>query len=160
MNNLILVVDDDDLTRMQLRELLKSVGYWVAEAGNGEEALAAYTQLQPEMVLLDALMPKMDGFRCCERLRQLAGGDDIPILMITALYDQNSVERAFNAGATDYIAKPIQWLVLRSRVLRLLEASRNHEKITAANRTSTVARSAIKNCIGSCPYGYLGLEYC
>lgn len=129
MNNLILVVDDDDLTRMQLRELLKSVGYWVAEAGNGEEALAAYTQLQPEMVLLDALMPKMDGFRCCERLRQLAGGDDIPILMITALYDQNSVERAFNAGATDYIAKPIQWLVLRSRVLRLLEASRTMKKL-------------------------------
>ncbi len=129
MNNLILVVDDDDLTRMQLRELLKSVGYWVAEAGNGEEALAAYTQLQPEMVLLDALMPKMDGFKCCERLRQLAGGDDVPILMITALYEQSSVEKAFNAGATDYITKPIQWLVLRSRVSRLLEASRTMKKL-------------------------------
>ncbi|MGB7377819.1 MAG: PAS domain-containing protein [Rivularia sp. (in: cyanobacteria)] len=129
MNNLILVVDDDDLTRMQLRELLKSVGYCVAEASDGEEALAAYSQLQPEMVLLDALMPKMNGFRCCERLRQLAAGDDIPILMITALYDQSSVERAFNAGATDYITKPIQWLVLRSRVLRLLEASRTMKKL-------------------------------
>ncbi len=129
MNNLILVVDDDDLTRMQLRELLKSAGYRVAEAGNGEEALVAYTQLQPEMVLLDALMPKMDGFRCCERLRQLAGGDDIPILMITALYEQSSVEKAFNAGATDYITKPIQWLVLRSRVSLLLEASRAMKKL-------------------------------
>ncbi len=129
MNNLILVVDDDELTRMQLRELLKSAGYWVAEAGNGEEAMAAYTQLQPEMVLLDALMPKMDGFRCCERLRQVAGGEDIPVLMITALYDQSSVEKAFNAGATDYITKPIQWLVLRSRVSRLLEASRNMKEL-------------------------------
>ena len=129
MNNLILVVDDDELTRMQLRELLKSAGYWVAEAGNGEEALAAYTQLQPEMVLLDALMPKIDGFRCCERLRQLPGGEDIPILMITALYEQSSVEKAFNAGATDYITKPIQWLVLRSRVSRLLEASRAMKKL-------------------------------
>ncbi|MGB6300610.1 MAG: response regulator, partial [Rivularia sp. (in: cyanobacteria)] len=129
MNNLILVVDDDELTRMQLRELLKSAGYWVAEAGNGEEALVAYTQLQPEMVLLDALMPKMDGFTCCARLRQLAGGQDIPILMITALYEQSSVEKAFNAGATDYITKPIQWLVLRSRVSRLLEASRAMKKL-------------------------------
>ncbi|MEM7578834.1 MAG: PAS domain-containing protein [Cyanobacteria bacterium P01_A01_bin.80] len=129
MTNLILVVDDDELTRIQLRELLKSAGYWVAEAANGEEALAAYTQLQPEIVLLDALMPKMDGFNCCTRLRQLPGGKDIPVLMITALYDQSSVERAFNAGATDYITKPIQWLVLRSRILRLVEASRTMKQL-------------------------------
>ncbi|MEO0685560.1 MAG: response regulator, partial [Cyanobacteria bacterium J06649_11] len=129
MTNLILVVDDDELTRMQLRELLKSAGYWVAEASNGEEALAAYIQLQPEMVLLDALMPEMDGFSCCERLRQIPGGKDVPILMVTALYEQNSVEKAFNAGATDYITKPVQWLVLRQRVLRLLEASRTMKKL-------------------------------
>ena len=129
MTNLILVVDDDELTRMQLRELLKSAGYWVAEAGNGDEALAAYSQLQPEIILLDALMPGMDGFTCCARLRQLAGGKDIPVLMITALYDQSSVERAFSAGATDYITKPIQWLVLRSRILRLVEASRTMKKL-------------------------------
>ncbi|MGF1675450.1 MAG: PAS domain-containing protein, partial [Rivularia sp. (in: cyanobacteria)] len=129
MTNLILVVDDDDLTRMQLRELLKSAGYSVAEATNGEEALAVYTQLQPNIILLDALMPRMDGFRCCERLRQLPGGEDIPILMITALYEQSSVEKAFNAGATDYITKPIQWLVLRQRVHRLLEADRTMQKL-------------------------------
>ena len=129
MTNLILVVDDDELTRMQLRELLKSAGYWVAEASNGEEALAAYTQLQPEMILLDALMPQMDGFSCCQRLRQLPRGEDIPILIITALYEQSSVEKAFNAGATDYITKPIQWLVLRQRVRRLLEASRTVQKL-------------------------------
>ncbi|MDY6899253.1 MAG: PAS domain-containing protein [Cyanobacteriota bacterium] len=129
MTNLILVVDDDELTRIQLRELLKSAGYWVAEAGNGEEALAAYSQLQPEIVLLDALMPLMDGFACCARLRQLPGGKDIPILMITALYDQSSVERAFGAGATDYITKPIQWLVLRSRIHRLVEARRTMKQL-------------------------------
>ncbi|MGD1914352.1 MAG: PAS domain-containing protein [Rivularia sp. (in: cyanobacteria)] len=129
MSNLILVVDDDELSRMQLRELLKSAGYLVAEASNGEEALAAYSQLQPQMVLLDALMPQMDGFSCCARLRQLPGGKDIPILMITALYEQSSIEKAFNAGATDYITKPIQWLVLRSRVLRLIEASKTMQKL-------------------------------
>ncbi|NJN09133.1 MAG: PAS domain-containing protein [Richelia sp. RM1_1_1] len=129
MTNLILVVDDDRLTRMQLRELLKSAGYSVAEATNGEEALTVYTQLQPNMVLLDALMPQMDGFKCCERLRQLPGGEDIPILIITALYEESSVEKAFNAGATDYITKPIQWLVLRQRVHRLLEAHHTMKKL-------------------------------
>ncbi|MEA5599437.1 PAS domain-containing protein [Rivularia sp. UHCC 0363] len=129
MTNLILVVDDDDLIRMQLRELLESAGYRVAQASNGEDGLAACTKLQPDMVLLDALMPLMDGFSCCERLRQLPGGKDIPILMITALYEQSSVERAFNAGATDYITKPIQWLVLRQRVHRLLEASSTMKKL-------------------------------
>ncbi len=129
MSNLILVVDDDNLTRMQLGELLKSAGYLVAEASNGEEALAVYTQLQPQMVLLDALMPQMDGFNCCARLRQLPGGEDIPILMITALHEQSSVEKAFNAGATDYITKPILWSVLRQRVRRMLEASSTMEKL-------------------------------
>ena len=129
MTKLILVVDDDDLMRMQLCELLKSAGYWVAQASNGEEALAAYTQLQPDMVLLDALMPLIDGFNCCARLRQLPQGKDVPILMITALYEQSSVEKAFNAGATDYITKPIQWLVLRQRVRRLLSASSTMKKL-------------------------------
>ena len=129
MSNLILVVDDDNLTRMQLRELLKSAGYWVAEASNGEEALAAYSQLQPDMVLLDALMPQMDGFSCCQRLRQLPRGEDVPVLMITALYDEASVERAFNAGASDYISKPIRWLVMRQRVRRMLEASSTMQKL-------------------------------
>ncbi len=123
MTNLILVVDDDHLVRMQLRELLEIVGYRVAEASNGEEALAIYSQLQPDMVLLDGLMPGMDGFTCCAQLQKLPGGDRTPVLMITALYDEASLERAYAAGATDFITKPIKWQVLRQRVRRLLEAS-------------------------------------
>lgn len=123
MTNLILVVDDDDLIRMQLCDLMQQAGYQVAEASNGSEALAAYTRLHPEIVLIDAIMPVMDGFTCCTELQKLPGGANTPILMITALYDQTSVERAFAAGATDYITKPIQWEVLRQRVSRLIKAS-------------------------------------
>lgn len=122
MTNLILVVDDDDLIRMQLCNLMQQAGYQVAEASNGSEALAAYTHLHPEIVLIDAIMPVMDGFTCCTELQKLAGGAT-PILMITALDDQASVERAFAVGATDYITKPIQWEVLRQRVSRLIKAS-------------------------------------
>jgi PAS domain S-box-containing protein len=123
MPNLILVVDDDDLIRMHLCDLMQQAGYQVAQASNGSEALAAYTRLQPELMLIDAIMPVMDGFTCCTELQKLPGGANTPILMITALDNQASVERAFAVGATDYITKPIQWEVLRQRVSRLIKAS-------------------------------------
>lgn len=119
---LILVVDDDDLTRIHLCELIEEAGYQVAQASNGSEALAIYTRLHPDIVLLDAMMPVMDGFACCSQLQELPNGKDTPVLMITALYDQATVEQAFAVGATDFITKPIQWPVLRQRLRRLLEA--------------------------------------
>ncbi|MGJ5676249.1 MAG: PAS domain-containing protein [Nostochopsis sp.] len=124
MTNLILVVDDDDLVRRQLHDLLAEVGYEVVEASSGEEALAVYTQQQPKLVLLDALMSGMDGFSCCAQLKTLPGGDRTPVLMVTGLVDQESIEKAFTAGATDFVTKPIKWPILHQRVQRLLEASR------------------------------------
>ncbi|MBF2063959.1 MAG: PAS domain-containing protein [Calothrix sp. C42_A2020_038] len=129
MTNLILIVDDDVLTRIQLRELLENSEYQIIEASSGEQALSLYCQKQPEMVLLDALMGEMDGFTCCAHLRKLPKGENIPILMITGLSDHTSVERAFSSGATDYITKPIHWQVLRQRVRRLLEAKRIMEEL-------------------------------
>lgn len=120
----ILVVDDDRLTRLQLRRAMEQLGYQVTEAENGEQALAAYTQLQPDLVLLDALMPVMDGFTCCRKMRSHSYlGDRTPILIVTALEDSKSVDLAFDAGATDYITKPIHWAVLRQRVRYLLQTS-------------------------------------
>ncbi|MBW4605492.1 MAG: PAS domain-containing protein [Calothrix sp. FI2-JRJ7] len=129
MNNLILVVDDDALTRMQLRELLEYSGYQIIEACSGSEALVLYQERQPDMVLLDALMGEMDGFTCCAQLRSFPQAENLPILMVTGLADQISVENAFSAGATDYVTKPIHWQVLRQRVRRLLEAKHTMEKL-------------------------------
>lgn len=124
---LILVVDDDKFMRIQLRHAMAQSGYRVAEASDGDQAIAIYLDLQPDIVLLDAMMPVMDGFACCKLLRNLKRNDfeaaNLPVLMITALEDQESVDQAFIAGATDYITKPIHWAVLRQRVRRLLEAS-------------------------------------
>ena len=130
---LVLVVDDDKFMRIQLRRAMEQAGYQVAEASDGEQGLAAYTQLHPDIVLLNALMPVMDGFAYCTRLQTLPGGDRIPVLMITALEDQKSVDRAFEAGATDYITKPIQGAVLRQRVRRLLQTSRVTEELQRQN---------------------------
>lgn len=121
---LILVVDDDRFMRIQLRLVMEQAGYEVVEASDGDQAIAAYTRFHPDIVLLDALMPVMDGFTCCSQLQTLPGGDSTPVLMITALEDQESVDQAFEAGANDYITKPIHWAVLRQRVRRLIQSSR------------------------------------
>jgi len=129
---LVLVVDDDKSMRMLLRLALEQEGYQVVEANDGEACLAAYRHHQPDVVLLDAVMPVMDGFACCAQLQTFSGKDSplgdgcasrTPILMITVLDDPDSVERAFEVGATDYITKPIHWAVLRHRVRRLIQES-------------------------------------
>jgi DNA-binding response OmpR family regulator len=117
---LVLIVDDDRMMRSLLNLAMSESGYRVAEAENGGQCLSEYTHFQPDLILLDAVMPDIDGFTCCQKIRSLPGGDRLPILMITVLNDQESVEQAFNAGATDYITKPIHWSVLSQRVRHLL----------------------------------------
>lgn len=124
MTNLILVVDDDDFMRSHLCEQLTEAGYQVVEASNGLEAIATYTRLHPDIVLLDVMMPVMDGFSCCAQLQALPNGKDTPVLIITAFDDQVTVDKAFAVGATDFITKPIQWPILRQRLRRILEANR------------------------------------
>ncbi|MEW5859221.1 MAG: GAF domain-containing protein [Cyanobacteriota bacterium] len=126
---LVLIVDDDKFTRMQLRGMMEQEGYTVVEASDGEEGLAAYTSLHPDIVLLDALMPILDGFTCCSQLKSLPQGDRTPVLIITSLDDRESVNQAFEAGATDYVTKPVHWAVLRQRMRRLLQASRAAEEL-------------------------------
>lgn len=121
---LILVVDDDRSTRTLLKVAMEEEGYQVITAKDGEECLTEYNRCQPNMVLLDAVMPEMDGFTCCKRLSQLSDGHQVPILMITALDDQDSIDQAFTCGAVDYITKPIHWAVLAQRVKRLLTTSK------------------------------------
>jgi diguanylate cyclase (GGDEF)-like protein len=146
----ILVVDDDQFTRQLLRRVMEKEGYRVIEAANGEQGLEAYKHLKPHLVLLDALMPVMDGFTCCTHLQTL-GKEDLlehetyvdeafqdaartPVLMITGLEDQESVDRAFAVGATDYLTKPIHLAVLRQRVRRIIQQSQLYQKLEIANR--------------------------
>lgn len=131
---LILVVDDDKFTRIQIRQIMQKEGYRVAEASDGEQCLAAYLSLHPDIILLDAMMPVMDGFTCCTQFQKLPGGTDTPILMITGLDDSESVDRAFASGAIDYVTKPIHWPILRQRVRRLLQTSRATKQLEAANK--------------------------
>jgi diguanylate cyclase (GGDEF)-like protein len=131
---LILIIEDDRTTRMLLRRAMEKEGYRVVEATDGEQGIANYKSLEPDIVLLDAMMPVMDGFTCCQHLHSLTRSEETPILMITSLDDPESVDQAFAVGATDYITKPIHWPVLRQRVRRLIQQSQLYHQLELANQ--------------------------
>ena len=118
----ILLVDDDLVVRAKVSESLEEDGFEVILAKNGNDGIAAYQEHRPDLILVDAVMPILDGFEFCEQLKNL-GERLTPILMITSLDDNESVDRAFASGATDYITKPINLPVLRQRVRNLVRQS-------------------------------------
>ncbi|MGB3650352.1 MAG: response regulator, partial [Rivularia sp. (in: cyanobacteria)] len=118
----ILIVDDQKTLRLVLRKAIEKQGYQVIEACNGQHCLDICQKQTPDMILLDAMMPAMDGFECSTKLQTLMGDRCPPILMITVLNDQKSIEQAFEVGASDYITKPINWDLLAQRVNRLLKS--------------------------------------
>ncbi len=116
---LVLIADDEPTARLLLRKAMQKENFRVIEACDGEECLDLCRQHRPDIVLMDAMMPKMDGFSCCAALQTLPEHDAPPVLMITSLDDRDSIERIFAVGAADYIAKPIHWTLLQQRVRRL-----------------------------------------
>ena len=112
----LLVVDDDLLVRDMASRSLRHAGFRVEEADSGEAALAAVAAAPFDLVLLDVVMPGIDGFETCRRLRASPHGRHVPVLMLTGLDDVVSIEQAHAAGATDFITKPIHWVLLVYRV--------------------------------------------
>jgi len=140
---LILIADDEMDLRAMLRILLERDGYRIVEARNGEEAVELCKQQLPDVVLLDILMPVMDGAAACAHIQALPDGDRVPVLMITALNDKQSIDRCFDAGATDYLTKPINNQVLRRRVRRLLRTRQAEEALrTNEARLSSIIHTA------------------
>ncbi|WP_295454289.1 diguanylate cyclase [uncultured Thiodictyon sp.] len=118
-----LVVDDDVVLRTAIHQFIARLGFEVQSANNGSRALELFQVHGADIVLLDAAMPVMDGFAACMAIRALPEGRYVPIIMITIYEDEDSVDRAFACGATEYVAKPIHWAVLRNRVRQLVEAA-------------------------------------
>jgi diguanylate cyclase (GGDEF)-like protein len=120
----VLVVDDDAAMRLLIMSALDRDDYIMTEAENGVHALETISKRRPDIVLMDAVMPEMNGFDACAKIRKLSDGPAIPVLLLTGLDDDSSVELAFECGAKDFIPKPIHWAVLRQRVRRILDASK------------------------------------
>ncbi|MEN8254141.1 MAG: response regulator [Verrucomicrobiota bacterium] len=120
---LILVADDDITVRMIARECLEESGFAVAEAENGREAVELCSRIQPDTVMLDVQMPEMDGYAACREIRAMTGNENLPILMITALEDVKAIDAAYEAGATEFTAKPINWAIEVHRLRSMLRAA-------------------------------------
>jgi len=120
---LVMVVDDDQAVRLLARETLENSGFVVRDVENGEKALEEFEVHVPDIVLLDVMMPGIDGFSVCSAIRRTACGRDTPVLMMTGLEDLESIDSAYDAGATDFITKPINWHILGYRVSYMLRAS-------------------------------------
>lgn len=112
----LLIVEDDPASRFTLRSLLTKQGYIVLEAGDGQAGVELFRKHRPQLVLLDVMMPVMDGFQACAIMREEDPTGLTPILMLTGSDDMGSIDRAFEAGSTDFITKPINWPLLIQRV--------------------------------------------
>ncbi len=141
----VLIVDDERNLRRLLTHAITVEGYQVETASNGKACLSFCEQHLPDLILMDALMPEMDGFTCCETLQATFGDRCPPVLMITALSDTPSVERAFAVGAVDYVTKPIHWAVLRQRVRRVLQTYLLNQDLLAARQTINELQAQL-NC--------------
>ncbi|HEX3760071.1 MAG TPA: response regulator [Kofleriaceae bacterium] len=133
----ILVVDDDFATRLLASEALLAAGFAPLEAEDGREALDQYDRTSPDAVLLDIHMPGLDGYEVCRRIRMRPGGVGTSILVMTATDDVDAVQRAFAAGATDFLTKPLNLPLLSHRVRYMLRAA-----ATAAAARDDAARLA------------------
>jgi len=119
----ILLVDDDDMLRKMMATLLTKQGFDVLPADSGKNALEKLITARPDIILLDVMMPDMDGFDVCRRVRADASISHIPIIMLTALDSIENKVKGFEAGADDYIAKPCNTLELVARINALLRRS-------------------------------------
>jgi diguanylate cyclase (GGDEF)-like protein/PAS domain S-box-containing protein len=119
----VLVVDDDAAIRLLSRETLEQAGFDVIEAEDGRGAVSLFEEVHPDIILLDVTMPEMDGFTVCASVRRMPAGERVPVLIMTGLEDVESIHHAYNVGATDFITKPINWVLLGHRVQYILRAS-------------------------------------
>ena len=119
----VLVADDDNAVRQFVRTAIEQIGLNVCEASNGSEVLEQFTLRHPDVIVLDVMMPVMDGFTACSKVRGEPRGGQIPILMMTGLDDAEAIARAYEHGATDFIAKPLNPTMLSQRIRYLLRGS-------------------------------------
>jgi signal transduction histidine kinase len=138
----ILIVDDDDIVRAIMRAELEAEGFEIIEAVDGVEACNQCWSGLPDLVIADVIMPRMDGYRLCRELRANPISQYIPILQATGLDDIASIEKAYEAGATDFIGKPLKWAILKHRVRYVLRSSRAFEALRRNQETLIAAKDA------------------
>ncbi len=136
----VLLVDDDAMSRMLAAAALETAGFAVSEAADGDELNDAFEGTRPDLVLLDVMMPRVDGFEACRRLRAQPWGAHVPVLMMTGLDDVDSINRAYEVGATDFVTKPINFDLLGHRLRYMLRAKTTADALRASEARLLLAQ--------------------
>ena len=131
-SSIILVVDDDITIRFMVKESLEQLGFMVEEAENGIQAVERAKELKPDIILLDVMMPEMDGFTACPLIREIPECLHTPILMMTGLDDLESINKSYQVGATDFTTKPINYTLLSHRLLYMLRSKQTADDLRAS----------------------------
>ena len=129
----VLIADDDESQLMLLEQTLLINQFSVIIARDGQQAVDAFIEHSPDVVLLDVDMPIMDGFQACQLIRDQFPDLMVPIVMVTGMDDVDSIEKAYAVGADDFIVKPLAWPVLGHRVFYYLKGSRALSEIKERN---------------------------
>lgn len=135
----VLVADDNDSDRFILSTILKRQGHKVLEAVNGREAVDLFTELRPHIVLLDALMPEVDGFQAARMIKCEAGEDLVPVIFLTSLKDASSLAKCLEAGGDDFLSKPYNRVILEAKIQAFQRMRQMHQ--TLQNQRDQIAKN-------------------
>jgi len=135
----VLLVDDDEVQLMLTSAAMRERGFEIVEADGGEKALSILADWLPDIVVLDAVMPGLDGFDTCHEIRSTVGFENLPVLMLTGLDDEASITRAYTVGATDFFVKSQQWSLLAGRLRYVLRSS--HTRMELERSKAKLARA-------------------
>lgn len=127
----ILIADDNDSDRLILQTIVRKEGHTVYTARDGQEAIDAFTEKSPDLILLDALMPNVDGFQAARTIRELAGENLVPIIFLTSLKDAASLADCLDAGGHDFLSKPYNRIILKAKILAFARMRKLHETVQA-----------------------------
>lgn len=133
----ILVIDDEESIFEVIEGLLYREGYNLIYIESGQNALTCIDEVQPDVILLDLMMPELDGIETCQRLKSNERWSHIPIIMVTALSSKEDLARSLDAGADDFLSKPINSLELRARVRSMLRIKLQYDALVEMQRQRT-----------------------
>ena len=143
----VLVIDDDSSIQLWAERHLIPSGFNVASALSGEEGLGLFQNKLPDIILIDIRMTGMDGFETCQKIRELPRGKEPPILIMTGAEDEQTIEHAFQAGATDFVVKPVNWEILIHRIRYMVKASREHQQLQRSEQRYQTLIDSTPFCI-------------
>jgi diguanylate cyclase (GGDEF)-like protein len=143
----VLIADDDAILREIAGAMLKEAGFTVQSVASGDAAVAACALRMPDIALLDVEMAEGDGYQACTNIRFLPGGADLPIVMVTGCDDTVSIDQAYEAGATDFIVKPINWALLTHRIRYVMRGARTIEALRFSEQKNAALLRAIPDGI-------------